>query len=124
MRLSKAEEKAILAAYGEDDTEGPVMDEKYWQTLISTMTVQDSPVRMPRQKVLIHLKDSYNEAAGKALYLDGSSLITLRLKGTDGKALLAGAKELTISYEAKPDRTGNELGFCMRHRKQRSDLSE
>ena len=26
------------------------------------------------------LKDSYNEAAGKALYLDGSLLITLRLK--------------------------------------------
>ncbi len=53
MRLSKQKRKQFWQLM-EKMIQGPVMDEKYWQTLISTMTVQDSPVRMPRQKVLIH----------------------------------------------------------------------
>jgi len=106
MRLSKAEEKAILAAYGEDDTEGPVMDEK----VLADFNFDDDSTGFTSENAKAEgtytLKDSYNEAAGKALYLDGSSSNYLTVKGTDGKALLAGAKELTISYEAKPDRTG------------------
>lgn len=93
MRLSKAEEKAILAAYGEDDTEGPVMDEK----VLADFNFNDDSTGFTSENAKAEgtytLKDSYNEAAGKALYLDGSSSNYLTVKGTDGKALLAGAKE-------------------------------
>ncbi len=51
------------------------------------------------------LKDSYDERAGKALYLDGSSNQFLTVTDKAGKSLLTGAKELTISFELKPDRT-------------------
>ena len=50
------------------------------------------------------LKESYDEN-GKALYLDGSASNYLTVTDQDGKSLLTGAEELTISYEAKPDRT-------------------
>ncbi len=49
---------------------------------------------------------------GKALYLDGSASY-LDLKKTDGSSLLAGLEEITISYDAKPDRTGTNWGFFL-----------
>ena len=54
------------------------------------------------------LKDSYD---GKALYLDGSAEQFLTVTDKDGGSLLAGAEELTISYEAKPDRTDTNWVF-------------
>ena len=48
------------------------------------------------------LVDGYD---GKALYLDGSSSNYLKVTATDGSSLLTGAKELTVSFEVKPDRT-------------------
>lgn len=50
------------------------------------------------------LQDSYSSDAGKALYLDGSTNF-LTVTDKDGGSLLKGVKELTISYEFKPDRT-------------------
>ncbi len=51
------------------------------------------------------LKDSYDSKAGKALYLDGSSTNFLTVTDKEGKSLLTGLKEMTISYEFKPDRS-------------------
>ncbi len=47
---------------------------------------------------------------GKALYLDGSASY-LDVKKSDNSSLLTGLKELTISFEAKPDRTSTNWGF-------------
>lgn len=52
------------------------------------------------------LKESYAQSMGKALYLDGSSANYLRVTDKEGKSLLAGLREMTISYDMKPD-TGN-----------------
>ncbi len=51
------------------------------------------------------LKDSYDSEAGKALYLDGSDTNFLAVTDKNGKSLLTGIKEMTISYEFKPDRS-------------------
>lgn len=51
------------------------------------------------------LQDSYNAEAGKALYLDGSASNFLTVTDKDGKSLLTGTREMTVSYEFKPDRT-------------------
>lgn len=46
---------------------------------------------------------------GKAVYLDGSSY--LRVTKEDGASLLTDCEELTISYDAKPDRTSTNWFF-------------
>ncbi len=51
------------------------------------------------------LKESYAKGMGKALYLDGSSTNYLRVTDKEGKSLLAGLRELTVSYDMKPDAT-------------------
>ena len=51
------------------------------------------------------LQESYSTKYGKALYLDGSSNQYLTVTDKNGGSLLTGTDELTISYDAKPDRT-------------------
>ena len=51
------------------------------------------------------LKDSWSKDAGKALYLNGNNNNFLKVTDKEGKSLLTGMKELTISYEMKPDRS-------------------
>jgi len=51
-----------------------------------------------------------DEANGKALYLDGSAS-WLSLKKANGTSLLTGLENLTISYDAKPDRTATNWAF-------------
>ncbi len=51
------------------------------------------------------LKDSYAKSMGKALYLDGTSTSYLTVTDKEGGSLLAGMRELTISYDMKPDRS-------------------
>ena len=49
---------------------------------------------------------------GKALYLDGTSQF-LEVKTKDGGSLLSGVKELTVSFQAKPDKKdGNWLFYA------------
>ena len=57
----------------------------------------------------VALKDR-DAVNGKALYLDGSKSY-LSLAKTDGSSLLTGLREITISFDAKPDRTGTNWGF-------------
>jgi len=57
------------------------------------------------------LKDSKDAASGKALYLDGNASNYLSVTDKDGKSLLAGKKEITVSYDAKPDRTATSWVF-------------
>lgn len=52
------------------------------------------------------LKESYAPGMGKALYLDGNSANYLTVTDKEGKSLLAGLREMTISYDMKPDATG------------------
>lgn len=52
------------------------------------------------------LRESYAQSMGKALYLDGSSANYLRVTDKEGKSLLAGLREMTISYDMKPDASG------------------
>ncbi len=47
---------------------------------------------------------------GKALYLDGSASY-LDVKKADGGSLLAGLEEVTVSFDAKPDRNDTNWGF-------------
>ncbi len=47
---------------------------------------------------------------GKALYFDGSAAY-LDLKKADGGSLLGGLEEITVSYDAKPDRTSTNWAF-------------
>ena len=47
---------------------------------------------------------------GKALYLDGATG-WLNLTKSDNSSLLTGLKEITISFDAKPDRTRTNWGF-------------
>ncbi len=51
------------------------------------------------------LKQSYAESMGNALYLDGTSANYLSVTDKEGNSLLAGQRELTISYDMKPDAT-------------------
>ncbi len=56
------------------------------------------------------LEDSHD---GKALYLDGSASNWLNVTAKDGSSLLTGVEEMTISYEAKPDKAnGNWIMFA------------
>ena len=55
------------------------------------------------------LQDSY-AGAGKALYLDGTSQF-LNATKEDGTSLLAGLKEMTVSFEMKSDRTATNWPF-------------
>ena len=57
------------------------------------------------------LTDSKDAASGKALYLDGNASNYLAVTDADGNSLLAGKKEITISYDAKPDRTATNWVF-------------
>mgnify|MGYP003218030158 FL=1 len=57
------------------------------------------------------LRDSKDAASGKALYLNGTTSNYLELTNADGGSLLAGKDEITISYDAKPDRTGTNWVF-------------
>ncbi len=57
------------------------------------------------------LTDSFSAENGKALYLDGSAGQYLTITDKDGGSLLTGAKELTISFEAKADRTDTNWAF-------------
>lgn len=57
------------------------------------------------------LADSYAQKAGKALYLDGNADNYLTVTGEDGKSPLTGARELTISFDAKADRTASNWVF-------------
>ena len=50
------------------------------------------------------------EAENKALYLDGGSNY-LNITAQDDSPLLTGKEEITISYDAKPDRTGANWAF-------------
>jgi len=56
------------------------------------------------------LKDSFDAQNGKALYLNGSSQF-LTVKAENGDSLLTGVEEITISYDAKPDRTDTSWVF-------------
>ena len=56
------------------------------------------------------LADSYSQKAGKALYLDGNANY-LTVTGKDGKSLLTDVGELTISFDAKADRTASNWVF-------------
>ena len=47
----------------------------------------------------------------KAMYLNGNSDNYLKVTKTDGTSLLTGVEELTISYDAKPDRTATNWPF-------------
>ena len=51
----------------------------------------------------------------KAIYLDGSATNYLNVTNSDGSSLLTGKEELTISFEAKPDRTAT-IGDSMQPR--------
>lgn len=51
------------------------------------------------------LKDSYNEKAGKAVYLDGSADQYLQVTDKEGKSLLTGSRSMTVSFDMKADRT-------------------
>lgn len=56
------------------------------------------------------LAESY-EGAGMALHLDGSAGNFLTVTDQEGKSLLNGVEEMTISYEAKQDRTATNWLF-------------
>ena len=47
----------------------------------------------------------------KAMYLNGNSDNYLKVTKSDGSSLLTGVEELTISYDAKPDRTATNWPF-------------
>ncbi len=57
----------------------------------------------------VQLQDR-DEANGKALYLDGSAS-WLSLKKADGTSLLTGLEDVTVSFDAKPDRTSTNWAF-------------
>ena len=57
------------------------------------------------------LKESKDAASGNALYLNGNASNYLSVTDADGKSLLAGKEEITISYDAKPDRTATNWVF-------------
>ena len=57
------------------------------------------------------LTDSKDAANGKALYLDGNAANYLAVTDADGKSLLAGKEEITVSYDAKPDQTATSWIF-------------
>ena len=57
------------------------------------------------------LKDSKDAENGQALYLDGNASNYLTVTDADGGSLLTGKKAITISYDAKPDRTSTSWVF-------------
>ncbi|WP_440322185.1 family 43 glycosylhydrolase, partial [Laedolimicola sp.] len=49
--------------------------------------------------------------AGNALYLDGSAKNYLTVTDKEGKSLLTGVRELSVSFDMKPDRTATNWPF-------------
>lgn len=105
VRLSKAEEKQILNAYGEGQEPEPDPEAKVLAEFDFDKDGAGFESENAKATGKYALKDSYDKTAGKALYLDGSSDNYLTVTDKDGGSLLTGARELTISYDAKPDRT-------------------
>lgn len=105
LRLSKEEEERVLKAFGEKEDTTPDPEQKVLADFDFNEDGAGFESENARATGTYTLKDSYDESAGKALYLDGSADNWLKVTDKDGKSLLTGAKELTISLELKPDRT-------------------
>ena len=56
------------------------------------------------------LQNSFDAENGKAVYLNGSSNY-LTVTKTDGSSLLTGVNEMTVSFDAKIDRTATNWAF-------------
>ncbi len=103
VRLSQAEQDRLLKAYGEakepdDPTEPKVLAEFTFDDEETGFSSEHAKA----EGAAYRLDKSLD---GKALYLDGSASNYLTVTDKDGGSLLAGLNEITISYEAKPDRT-------------------
>lgn len=105
IRLSKDEEARVLKAFGEKEDTTPDPEQKVLAEFDFNKDGAGFESENAKATGKYSLKDSYDEKAGKALYLDGSSNQFLTVTDKAGKSLLTGAKELTISFELKPDRT-------------------
>ena len=106
MRLSAAEEKKLLEAYGDKTEQEPDPERKVLADF--DFNEKGSGFESENAKASgqsYELKDSWSKDAGKALYLNGSSNNFLTVTDKEGKSLLTGATELTVSYEMKPDRS-------------------
>ncbi len=57
------------------------------------------------------LQDSYHRQVKKALYLDGTANQFLTVTNNNGGSLLTGCRELTVSFESRPDRTDTNWLF-------------
>ena len=114
MRLSAAEQERLLEAYGEgktpDDPDEPI-DKK----VLAQFDFDDETGGFTSENAKAAgshtLTDSWNAENGKALYLDGSSSNFLTVTDKKGGSLLAGATELTVSFEMKNDRTSTNWPF-------------
>ena len=57
------------------------------------------------------LRESKNAKNGKALYLNGDASNYLAITKADGGSLLAGCEEITVSFDAKPERSSTSWIF-------------
>lgn len=106
IRLSASEEKKLLEAYGDKTEQEPDPERKVLADF--DFNEKGSGFESENAKAsgqAYELKDSWSKDAGKALYLNGSSNNFLTVTDKEGKSLLTGATELTVSYEMKPDRS-------------------
>lgn len=106
--VTRAEYKAVRKAFAGIVDEDDPMETK----VLADFTFDDDSTGFVSEYAKASgnytLKDSYD---GKALYLDGSASNYLTVTDKSGNSLLTGAKELTISYEMKPDRTDTNWAF-------------
>ncbi len=106
--ISDAEYKAVMKkfGYGDDDTEEKVLVDFDFDTEADLGNgAKGFASENAKATGSYALKGSWSEEAKKALYLDGSDANFLAVTDKEGKSLLAGVSEMTISYEFKPDRS-------------------
>ena len=114
MRLSKAEQERLLEAYGEATDPDPDPDpEPTEKKVLAQFDFDDEETGFTSEDAKAEgnhtLQDSWNEENGKALYLNGSQF--LNVTDQNGKSLLTGAKELTVSFEVKVENTSTNWPF-------------
>ncbi|MEY8515707.1 family 43 glycosylhydrolase [Lachnospiraceae bacterium 29-84] len=107
--ISDAEYKAVMKKFGyelNDDTEEKILvDFDFNEETDLGSGKKGFASEYAQASGGYALQDSYNEEAGKALYLDGSASNFLSVTDKEGKSILSGVSEMTISYEFKPDRS-------------------
>ena len=106
IRLSEEEEKKILSAYGEDREEEPDPEQKVLAEFNFDEEGSGFESKYARATgAAYELADSYSEESGKALYLNGKEDNFLTVTDKEGKSLLTDVTELTVSYDAKTERS-------------------